>query len=188
MSNFFMCVVRYVCTAPQWCRILDYGPRKALEELPRVNRGELELSDLIFKIAIHDLKMRVRLARCWLFPLSLTMDAKWKATASKACGELLEAYADRWVPVYEEGLNRLHVRLRPGESPKQLVASIAAIISGFAGLIASSEDESYMYGENGFELFAKSVQREIYAAIDPGNGLTMPEGLNLLLRQQNDGS
>lgn len=183
MSDFFMCLVRYVCTAPQWCSIFDYGPRKSLEELPKVRRGQLELSDLISKIASHDLRVRVRLARCWLFPLSLKMDARWKAVASKAGGELLEAYTDRWVPVFDEGLKELGVKLRPGESPKQLTASIGAMMSGYAGLIAGSEDNLCMHGQNGIELFIKSVQREIYAAIDLGDGLTVPEALNLALRQ-----
>jgi hypothetical protein len=188
MSDFFMCVVRYVCTAPQWCRIFDYGPRKSLEELSRVKQGELGLSDLISKVASHDLKVRVRLARCWLFPLSLTIDAKWKAIASKACREILEAYTDRWVPVFEEELKQFDVMLRPGESPKQLATSIGAAMTGYAGLLASCEGESCPYGETGFELFVRSVQREIFAAIDPGDGRTVPEALNLLVHQQNDGA
>lgn len=184
MSDFLTCLVRYLCTAPQWCRIFDYGPRKALAELSRTELGELGVAELIFRIAVHDLKIRVRLARCWLFPLSLTMDAKWKPVVGGACTELLEEYIDHWVKVYEEGLKQFQVRLRPNDSVKQLAARIAAIISGYAGIIAVAEDESYLYGQNGFEQFAVSVQSEIYAAIDPGDGFVVGRALDALIRRQ----
>lgn len=84
MADFFMCLVKYTCTAPRWSNFLDYGPRRALAELPEVRRGELDLTDLIAKIATHDLRMRGRLARYWLFQLSLTIDAKWQSVATNA--------------------------------------------------------------------------------------------------------
>ncbi|MBB5958291.1 hypothetical protein FHS29_004899 [Saccharothrix tamanrassetensis] len=183
-ANFFMCLIKYTCTAPRWGVFLDYGPRKALAELSKVRSGELELADLIGKISAHDLRMRTRLAKYWLFQLSLTMDAKWRAVATKAYRELLDAYSDRWIPVYEEGLRQLGVKFRPGMTPKKLSAMISALTSGFAQHIAGTGDESPVDGENGCVLLAEAVQGQIYAALDHGDDCDISAALrNTLLRR-----
>jgi hypothetical protein len=114
MANYFMCMVRYACAAPRWRRILDRGPQLAMDALPDVRHGRRSLAELIATIATHDLKLWVRLARCWLFPLLLTMDTTLKSVGHQAYCELLDAYSRRWVPVYERGLAQLGVRLRLG--------------------------------------------------------------------------
>ncbi len=178
MANFFMCLVKYTCTAPRWGLFLDYGPRRALAELPKVRNGELELTDLVTKIATHDLRMRIRLARYWLFQLSLTIDAKWQAVATKAYREMLDAYSTRWVPVYEEGLRLLGVRFRPDITPGRLSAMVSAQTSGFAQHIAGTGDDTREYRD----LFVASVEALIYAALDPGDGRGIPEALRGILR------
>ncbi|MEU3645760.1 hypothetical protein AB0E59_20420 [Lentzea sp. NPDC034063] len=178
MANFFMCLIKYTCTAPRWSNFLDYGPRRALAELPKVRDGRLDLTDLIAKIATHDLRMRSRLARYWLFQLSLTIDAKWRSVATKAYREMLEAYSTRWVPVYEEGLRLLDVRFRPGVTARQLCLMISAQTSGFAQQVAGAGDDT---GENR-ELFVASVQAMIFAALDPGDGHGIAEALRQRLR------
>jgi hypothetical protein len=178
MFNFMMCLVRYACTGPRWRASIEFGPRRALAEVPRVKAGEVTLADVISKIAVHDLRLRVRLAKYWLFQLSLTLDAKWKAVAGQAYRELLEAYADRWVPVYDEAVRALNVRLRPGMTAKKLSAMISAQIAGFAEHIAGTGDVSYIHGEDSVELFAESVQLLIYAAIDSGGGHDIATALN----------
>lgn len=176
-ANFFMCLVKYTCTAPRWGVFLDYGPRKALAELPKVRAGDLDVADLIGKISAHDLRMRTRLARYWLFQLSLTIDTKWRAVATKAYRELLDAYSDRWTPVYEEGLRQLGARFRPGMTPKRLSATLSALTSGFAQHLAGTGDEYSVHGENGCALLAQAVQGQIYAALDLGDGRTISEAL-----------
>ncbi|HEV2779459.1 MAG TPA: hypothetical protein VGX25_08655 [Actinophytocola sp.] len=185
MANFLVCLVRYACTAPRWRAILDYGPRRALAALPRVRGGELALADLVTRIAKHDLRLRVRMAKGWLFQLSLAMDAKWKAVANKAYRELLEAYAERWMPVYDEGIRQLGAKLRPGLTSMRLSAMVSAQISGFAEHIAGTGDEAYLHGEDCVALFADSVQLLIYAAIDPGDGKTAAEALSGVLGGDN---
>ncbi|WP_433263547.1 hypothetical protein ACQPZF_32520 [Actinosynnema sp. CS-041913] len=182
-ANFFMCVIKYTCTAPRWGLFLDYGPRRALAELARVRSGEMDLTALIGKISAHDLRMRTRLAKYWLFQLSLTMDAKWKAVATKAYRELLDAYTDRWVPVYEEGLRQLGVRFRPGMTPKKLSATLSALTSGFAQHIAGTGDESPVPGEDGCALLAEAVQGQIYAALDHGDDCDISTALRNTLLQ-----
>ena len=173
MANYFTCLIKYTCTAPRWSLFLDYGPRRALAELPRVHKGELELTDLIATIATHDLRMRIRLARYWLFQVSLTIDAKWRSVATNAYREVLDAYSTRWAPVYEEGLRLLGVRFRPGVTPEKLSAMVSAQTSGFALHIAGTGDDTT---ENR-DLFVASVQSLIYAALDPGDGCGITEAL-----------
>jgi hypothetical protein len=177
MSDFVMCLVRYACTAPRWVLALDYGPRTAMTKLPSVLSGELELAELITRIATHDLRLRVRLAKYWLLQLALTMDVKWKSIANKACRELLDFYTDRWVPVYDEALRRFDVSFRPDMSSKKLSLMVSAQISGFAVLIASTGDDSCLHGEDSMELFAESLQLLIYAMVDPGDGRPISEAL-----------
>ncbi|PWK86289.1 hypothetical protein C8D88_105332 [Lentzea atacamensis] len=177
MANFFMCLIKYTCTAPRWGLFLDYGPRRALAELPRVRAGELELTDLITKIATHDLRMRTRLARYWLFQLSLTIDAKWRSVATKAYREMLDAYSTRWVPVYEEGLRLLGVRLRPGITARMLSSMVSAQTSGFAQHIAGTGDDT----RENRDLFVASVQALIYAALDPGDERVITDALRRIL-------
>lgn len=179
MANYFMCLMKYTCTAPRWGLFLDYGPRRALADLPKVRRGELELTDLIEKIATHDLRMRTRLARYWLFQLSLTIDAKWRTVATNAYREMLDAYSTRWAPVYEEGLRLLGVRLRPGITPQKLSAMVSAQTSGFAQHIAGTGDDT----RENRDLFVASVQALIYAALDPGDECGITEALRGRLRQ-----
>lgn len=178
MANFFMCLIKYTCTAPRWGLFLDYGPRRALAELPRVRKGELELTDLIAKIATHDLRMRIRLARYWLYQLSLTIDAKWRTVATTAYRDMLDAYSTRWAPVYEEGLHLLGVRFRPGITPKKLSAMVSAQTSGFAQHIAGTGDDT----RDNRDLFVASVQALIYAALDPGDACGITEALRRALR------
>jgi len=177
MANFFMCLIKYTCTAPRWGLFLDYGPRRVMAELPRVHKGELDLSELITKIATHDLRMRIRLARYWLFQLSLTIDAKWQSVATKAYREMLDAYSARWVPVYEEGLRLLDVRFRPGITPKKLSMMVSAQTSGFAQHIAGAGDDT----RENRDLFVASVQALIFAALDPGDGRGITEALREIL-------
>jgi hypothetical protein len=178
MANFFMCLIKYTCTAPRWSNFLDYGPRRALAELPKVREGELDLTDLIAKIAAHDLRMRSRLARYWLFQLSLTIDAKWQSVATKAYQEMLDAYSTRWIPVYEEGLRLLDVRFRPGITARKLSLMVCAQTSGFAQQVAGAGDDTT---ENR-DLFVASVQALILAALDPGDGYGITEALRRRLR------
>jgi hypothetical protein len=178
MSDFLMCLIRYACTAPRWVLALDYGPQTAMTKLSAIMSGEMELADLIHRIATHDLRLRVRLAKYWLLQLALTMDVKWRSTANKACRELLDFYTDRWVPVYDEGLRRLGVAFRPGMSSKKLSLMVSAQISGFAVLIASTGDDSYLHGEDCMELFAESLQLIIYSMVDPGDGRTIADALS----------
>lgn len=178
MANYFMCLIKYTCTAPRWSNFLDYGPRRALAELPKVREGELDLTDLIAKIATHDLRMRSRLARYWLFQLSLTIDAKWQSVATKAYREILDAYSTRWVPVYEEGLRLLGVRLRPGMTARKLSLMVSAQTSGFAQQVAGAGDDT---SENR-DLFVASVQALIFAALDPGDGRGITDALRWSLR------
>ena len=177
MANFFMCLVKYTCTAPRWGLFLDYGPRRVLAELPRVRAGELELTDLITKIATHDLRMRIRLARYWLFQLSLTIDAKWRSVATKAYREMLDAYSTRWAPVYEEGLRLLGVRFRPGITPQRLSAMVSAQTSGFAQHVAGAGDDA----RDSRDLFVASVLALIYASLDPGDGRDIGDALRGML-------
>ncbi|GLZ30226.1 hypothetical protein Lesp02_24160 [Lentzea sp. NBRC 105346] len=177
-ANFFMCLVKYTCTAPRWSHFLDYGPRKALAELPKVRTGQIELGDMVARIAKHDLRMRTRLAKYWLFQLSLTIDAKWKDVATAAYQQLLDAYSERWVPVYEEGLRLLNVRFRPGMTAKKLSTMLSALTSGFAQHTAGTGDESAYGGE----IFAESVQALLYAALDGGDGRSIAEALRRTLR------
>ncbi|GAB2843363.1 hypothetical protein [Lentzea nigeriaca] len=177
MANFFMCLIKYTCTAPRWGLFLDYGPRRVLAELPRVSKGELDLTDLITKIATHDLRMRIRLARYWLFQLSLTIDAKWRAVATRAYRELLEAYSTRWEPVYKEGLRLLGARFRPGMTARKLSSMVSAQTSGFAQHIAGTGDDTG--GDQ--DLFVTSVQALIYAALDPGDERGITEALRDIL-------
>lgn len=179
MANFFMCLIKYTCTAPRWSNFLDYGPRRALAELPEVREGKLDLSDLVAKIATHDLRMRTRLARYWLFQLSLTIDAKWQPVATKAYREMLDAYSTRWVPVYEEGLRLLNVRFRPGITARQLSLMVSAQTSGFAQQVAGAGDDT----RENLDLFVASVQALIFAALDPGDGHDITEALRQRLRQ-----
>jgi hypothetical protein len=178
MADFFMCLVKYTCTAPRWSNFLDYGPRRALAELPEVRRGELDLTDLIAKIATHDLRMRSRLARYWLFQLSLTIDAKWQSVATNAYREMLDAYSTRWVPVYEEGLRLLDVRFRPGITARGLSLMVSALTSGFAQQVAGAGDDT----RENRDLFVASVQALILAALDPGDGHGITEALRRRLR------
>jgi hypothetical protein len=178
MSDFVMCLVRYACTAPRWVLALDYGPTTALAKLPGIMSGEMKLADLVSRIATHDLRLRVRLAKYWLLQLALTMDVKWKSIANKACRELLDFYTDRWVPVYDEGLRRLGVSFRPGMSSKKLSLMVSAQISGFAVIIASTGDDSCLYGEDSMELFAESLQLLIYGMIDQGDGRPIADALD----------
>jgi hypothetical protein len=122
--------------------------------------------------------MQVRLAKFWLFQLSLTMDATWREVASKAYRDVLESYAEHWVPVYDEGIRLLQVKLRPGMNSKKLSAMVSAAISGFAEHIAGTGDESYLHGEDGVSLFAESVQYLIYAALDQGDGRDISRALS----------
>lgn len=185
MADYFQCLVSYSLHAPRWREGFDHGARKALAELPKVTSGQETLADLITKIAKHDLRLRIRLAKYLLFQLSLTIDAKWKDMANEAHRQLLQNYADRWVPVYEEGIRQLHVTLRPGMTAKTLVAMISALIAGFAEHAAGAGDESYLYGEDSAALFAESVQSLIYAAIDPGDGIPIAQALhNILTRPE----
>lgn len=179
MFNFFMCLVRYSFFDPRWRFSLDYGPRKVFAELARVKSGELRLADLITRVARHDLRLRVRLEKCWLFRLSLTVDAKWKAVATRSYRRFLEEYAERWIPVYDEAIRQLGVRLRPGMSTKKLCAMVCAQIAGFAEHIAGTGDESYLYGEDSVALFAEAVQLLIEAAIDPRDRHIMTAGLGM---------
>ncbi|MFS8095710.1 hypothetical protein LFM09_01100 [Lentzea alba] len=178
MANFFMCLMKYTCTAPRWGLFLDYGPRRALAELPMVQSGERELTDLIARIATHDLRMRTRLARYWLFQLSLTIDAKWRSVATKAYREMLEAYSTRWAPVYEEGLQLLGVKFRPGVTPSQLSSMVSALTSGFAQHIAGTGEDS----RESRDQFVASVQALIFAALDPGDGDDIAGALRAILR------
>ncbi|MET9631811.1 hypothetical protein ABZX92_30535 [Lentzea sp. NPDC006480] len=180
MANYFMCLIKYTCTAPRWGLFLDYGPRRALAELPAVHEGRLELTDLISKIATHDLRMRIRLARYWLFQLSLTIDAKWQAVATTAYRELLDAYSTRWAPVYERGLHLLGVRFRPGVTPARLSMMVSAQTAGFAQHIAATGDNT----TDNRDLFVASVQALIYAALDPGDGRGVAEALRGILRDR----
>jgi hypothetical protein len=178
MSDFVMCLVRYACTAPRWVLTLDYGPTTALAKLPDVLAGNMKVSDLIARIATHDLRLRVRLAKYWLLQLALTMDVKWRSVANKACRELLDFYTERWVPVYDEGLRRLGVTFRPGMSSKKLSLMVSAQISGFAVIVASTGDDSCLHGEDSTQLFAESLQLLIYSMIDPGDGRPISEALD----------
>lgn len=178
MANFFVCVVRYVCTAPRWSKFLSYGPRIASKLLPRVQAGELTLADLISRIAAHDLRMRTRLAKYWLFQLSLTIDAKWQDVAKKAYAQLLDAYSEQWVPVYEQGLATLGVKFRPDMTAKELGTIISAQTSGFAQHLAGTGDESAFNCRS----FAKSVQMLIHSALDVGDGHTVADALNNAVR------
>ncbi|NGY63307.1 hypothetical protein G7043_30735 [Lentzea sp. NEAU-D13] len=180
MANFFTCLIKYTCTAPRWGLFLDYGPRRALAELPRVRKGELELTDLIAKIATHDLRMRIRLARYWLFQLSLTIDAKWQSVATTAYREMLDAYSTRWAPVYEEGLKLLGVRFRPGVTPEKLSMMVSAQTSGFAQHIAGTGDDT----ADNRDLFVASVEALIHACLDPGDGCDIAEALRRALRRE----
>ncbi|MEV6235452.1 hypothetical protein [Lentzea sp. NPDC051838] len=179
MANFFMCLIKYTCTAPRWGTFLDYGPRRALADLPKVRKGELDLGDLIAKIATHDLRMRIRLAKYWLFQLSLTIDAKWQNVATKAYREMLDAYSSRWVPVYEEGLRLLNVRFRPGVTARKLSMMVSAQTSGFAQHVAGAAEDT----RENRDLFVTSVQALIYAALDPGDGC----GIAVALRRRLSG-
>lgn len=180
MANFFMCLIKYTCTAPRWGLFLDYGPRRALAELPKVRDGELELTDLIAKIATHDLRMRIRLARYWLFQLSLTIDTKWQAVATSAYRQMLDAYSTRWAPVYEEGLRLLGVRFRPGITPAKLSMMVSAQTAGFAQHIAATGDNT----TDNRDLFVASVQALIFAALDPGDECGITEALREFLRKR----
>jgi hypothetical protein len=180
MANYFMCLIKYTCAAPRWSLFLDYGPRRALAELPRVRDGQLELTDLIAKIATHDLRMRIRLARYWLFQLSLTIDAKWQAVATSAYRQMLDAYSARWAPVYEQGLHHLGVRFRPGVTPTSLSMMVSAQTAGFAQHIAATGDNTT---ENR-DLFVASVQSLIYAALDPGDECGITEALGEFVRKR----
>lgn len=179
MANYFMCLVKYTCTAPRWGLFLDYGPRQALAELPKVRSGRLDLTDLVAKIAIHDLRMRIRLAKYWLFQLSLTIDAKWRAVAMTAYRDMLDAYSTRWVPVYQEGLRLLGVRFRPGVTAETLSAMVSAQTSGFAQHLAGAGDDT----KESRDLFVTSVQALIYAALDPGDGRGVADALRGVLRR-----
>jgi hypothetical protein len=174
MSDFFMCMVRYACTDPRWRRMLDSGPKRALEALPAVRRGELSLAELITRIATQDLKLWVRLARCWLFPLLLTMDKNWKSVGHAAYGELLDSYAQRWVPVYENGLSQFRVTLRSDFDAVELSHTVSAHITGFAIRIAGRGRDDDLETER----FARSVQALLYAAIDPGDGHNVARALD----------
>jgi hypothetical protein len=178
MADFFMCLIKYTCTAPRWSLFLDYGPRRALAELPKVCDGRLELTDLIAKIATHDLRMRIRLARYWLFQLSLTIDKKWQAVATSAYRQMLDAYARRWAPVYEQGLRLLGLRFRPGVTPDGLSRLVSAQTDGFAQHIAATGDNTTANRD----LFVTSVQALIYAALDPGDGRGITDALRAVLR------
>lgn len=178
MANFFMCLIKYTCTAPRWSNFLDYGPRRALAELPRVRSGELDLSELITRIATHDLRMRTRLARYWLFQLSLTIDAKWRSVATKAYREMLDAYSRRWEPVYEEGLRALGVRFRPGFTARRISLMVSAQTSGFAQHVAGAGEDT----REQRDLFVESVQALIFASLDPGDGRGVAEALRDRLR------
>jgi hypothetical protein len=181
MADYFQCLVRYSLLAPRWREGFDHGARRALAELPKVISGQETLAGLINKIATHDLKLRIRLAKYLLFQLSLTIDAKWKDLANKAHRQLLQNYADSWVPVYEEGIRRLRVRLRPGMTTKTLVAMVSALIAGFAEHAAGTGQQTYLYGEDSATLLAEAVQSLIYAAIDPGGGLPVSQVLHDVL-------
>jgi hypothetical protein len=185
MADYFMCLVSYSLNAPRWRAAFESGPRRALAELPEVASGRKELADLITRIATHDLRVRIRLAKYWLFQLSLTIDARWKAMANKAHRQYLQNYADRWVPVYEEGLRQLRVRFRPGMTADKLDAMVSALIAGFAEHAAGTGDEVYLYGEDCATLFAEAVQSLIYAAIDPGDGVPIGQALhNIVARSE----
>jgi hypothetical protein len=173
MSNFFMCMVRYVCANPRWRRILDGGPQRALAELPKVRAGGLSLAELVETIARRDLKIWARLARYWLFPLSLTMDARWKSVGSAAFGELLADYSGRWVPVYEQALRQFAVELRPDIEPARLSAMISAQLNGSAMVIAGKGRTD----DADIAQFVQAVQALIYASIDPGDGKDVPAAL-----------
>jgi hypothetical protein len=178
MANYFMCLVKYTCKAPRWGLFLNYGPRQALAALPKVRGGELDLTDLISKIAVHDLRMRMRFAKYWLFQLSLVIDEKWRAVAMTAYRELLDAYSTRWVPVYQEGLRLLGVRFRPGVTAETLSAMVSAQTSGFAQHLAGAGVDT----KESRDLFVTSVQALIYAALDPGDGRGMTDALRGVLR------
>jgi hypothetical protein len=173
MSNFFMCMVRYACTDPKWRRILGSGPQRALAALPRVRAGELSLAELIEIVARHDLRMWARLARCWLFPLLLTMDTTWAAVGRAAFGELLSDYSKRWVPVYEEGMRQFAAELRPDMSPALLSGMVSAQINGSAMAIAGRGRSD----DGDIAQFVQAVQALIYAAVDPGDGRKVPAAL-----------
>jgi hypothetical protein len=173
MSKFFMCVVRYSCADPRWRRILDAGPRQALDALPKVRAGELSLAELVETIARRDLKMWVRLARCWLFPLLLTMDSTWKSVGNTAFGELQSDYIERWVPVYEEALRQFEVQLRPDVDAERLSRMLSAQINGSASAIAGKGRGD----EDDLAPFVQAAQALIYASIDPGDGQKIPAAL-----------
>jgi hypothetical protein len=173
MSNFFMCMVRYACTDPKWRRVLDTGPQRALAMLPRVRTGELALADLIENVARRDLRMWARLARCWLFPLLLTMDSTWKKVGTEAFGELLSDYTERWAPVYAEAMRQFGVALRPDTDPARLSGMISAQMNGSAMAIAGKG----VSDDGDIAQFVHAVQALIYAAVDPGDGNDVPAAL-----------
>lgn len=173
MSKYFMCMVRYGCADPKWRRILDSGPQRALEALPNVSAGELSLAELIETIAKHDLKMWSRLARCWLFPLLLTMDTTWKEVGNAAFGELLCNYTERWIPVYTEAVRQFEVKLRPDVDPARLSGMVSAQMNGAAMAIAGKGRTD----EDDVAQFVQAVQVLIHGSIDPGDGKDVPAAL-----------
>lgn len=182
MANFFMCMVLYACTEPKWRRVHDQAPQRTLAALPRVRSGELSLAEVIDDVGRRSLTMSVRLARCWLFPLMLTMDTHWKGVGHAAYRELLDNYTARWVPVYEKAIDELGVALRPDMDPVRLSKEVAAQIHGAAADLAGKGEVE----EGDMERFVHAVQALIYASLDTGDGKDMPAAFTERLRRSRE--
>jgi hypothetical protein len=181
MADYLACLVRYSCLAPRWRSAIEYGPRRAMELLPMVRAGEVDLSDVITRIATYDLRLRTRIARFWLFQLALMMDVRWRAPASQAYREFLATYTRLWAPVYERGALLLDVRLRPGMEPLSLSSMVSALISGYAERLAGSGDTSAATVDAIVAEFVVAVQAVVLAAIDHGDRRPVPAALGAAL-------
>ncbi|MEU7476398.1 hypothetical protein AB0A63_10470 [Lentzea sp. NPDC042327] len=174
MEKYLVCMVRYTCVSARWHKILDRGPKLAAEALPAVSRGERSLADLVSEITAHDLKLWTRLARCWLFPLLLTMDTLLKPIGHQAFNDLLGVYSANWTPVFDQGLATLGVRFRPGVTPTSLSRMLSAHISGVALGAAGNGQNS----DRDFADLAHAVQALLLSAVDPGDGASIGRALD----------
>jgi len=157
----------YVLYSSRWRDILESARGKLAIGTEEVRAGRQRFSDLISRVAVRNIGMRIRFAKYFIFQLTLMMDSRYMPFASKANAKVDERHSDFWITAYREVLQKLNLKLRPDVDLERVGIMLSRLAEGFTLHAAVTDDTSDNQQEK--LLFAQAVLLMIGGAIDPGD-------------------
>jgi hypothetical protein len=157
----------YALLSSRWRVALESARRKLEIGTDQVAAGDQRFSGLISSVAIRNIGVRIRLANYFIFQLALMMDSKCVPVASSANAKVYERHSGFWIAAYNDILQKLNLKLRPGVSVEGLGITFSCLAEGFTVRAAVADDTFDTQRDK--RLFAQAVLLLIGGAIDSGD-------------------